>query len=146
MNHLTFAETYDKYIEEKRANCRHVFVDGYNAVTLEAYQRCPICGMEKNRRQMSQDDAERFLGVMDRLSAKDEKKHVGEQLSLNLEGNKLSCPNCKEIFDVISEKKYDESFTKERSCTECGWTVSSWCFDYVKEQSDNIDENEFMSC
>jgi DNA-directed RNA polymerase subunit RPC12/RpoP len=51
----------------------------------------------------------------------------------------VKCANCKKTFKF--KGKYDETFDVVRSCEHCGWTVSSWCFDYVREQAETINEN-----
>lgn len=51
----------------------------------------------------------------------------------------VNCPNCKENFAF--EGRYDENFDKQRTCEHCGFTVSSWCFDYVKERAKTFTES-----
>ena len=81
----TFKEAFDRYTQDKQKSCSHSFVDGYDVVKGEAYKRCGFCGMEMNRRRMSEEDAINYLGILDKMSAKGEKKRVGEQMNLNLE-------------------------------------------------------------
>jgi len=82
-----FEEALNKYTQERQKSCNHSFVDGYDVVKGEAYKRCGFCGIEINRRPMSEEDAINYLGILDKMSAKGEKKRVGEQLNLNLEGS-----------------------------------------------------------
>jgi len=51
----------------------------------------------------------------------------------------VECANCKKTFEF--EGRYDETFDVVRSCPHCDWTVSSWCFDYVKERAKTFKES-----
>lgn len=82
---MTIKDNYNEMMAEHKSKCSHIFVDAYDAVKYEVYIRCARCGLERDRRSMSQEDAERFLGVMNNLSAKGDKKRLGEQLHLNLD-------------------------------------------------------------
>lgn len=84
---MTIKAKYDEIMKERRDICIHAFVDAYDPIKYEAYICCARCGLEKERRPMSKEDAERFLGVMNSLSAKGDKKYLGKQLHLNLEPN-----------------------------------------------------------
>ena len=86
MKAQTFKEAYQEYMKERQSACNHQFVDAYDVSTCEAYKRCS-CGLEKDRRKMSEEDAARYLGIIDKMSAKGETKRRWEQLSLPLEGS-----------------------------------------------------------
>lgn len=87
MKERTIKAAYDNMMAERRAACKHTFVDGYDVSTGEAYKRCSKCGTERNRRAMSEEDANAYLGIINKLSAKGDKKRLGEQLHLNLDPN-----------------------------------------------------------
>jgi hypothetical protein len=82
----TFKAAYEEYMKERQDSCTHSFVDGYDVAAGEAYKRCGSCGLERNRRKMSEEDAQTYLGIMDNLSAKGDKQRLGERLGVKLEG------------------------------------------------------------
>jgi ssDNA-binding Zn-finger/Zn-ribbon topoisomerase 1 len=51
----------------------------------------------------------------------------------------VKCPNCNKTFEF--KEKHEDTFDTVRSCPHCNWTVSSWCFDYIKERKKTFKES-----
>lgn len=76
-------EAFKKYNKNKEKECKHVFVDGYEATTYEVYKKCIHCGLEKDYREMNTEDAEKYLGVLQKLTAVSNKEQNTDQTVSN---------------------------------------------------------------